>query len=301
MEWYKNGDFHGCEVDDVIAACQTDYQKVFLAKSKFYGKILVIDEEIQSVERDEAFYHEAMVHPAAVMHPRPQTALIMGAGEGATARELLRINTIKKIVAVDVDKKVIDFSRKYMHSWHKGSLDNKKVELVIGDAKQYIQNTNSKFDIVISDLPTPMENGPACSLYKLEFYKKLKSIMTKDAVLSVQAGPLLPWQLDFHKIVYLRLKKVFEVSRSYFADVPSFHMLWSFVYAGKSSKDPLLKKFDFFDRVISNSLKGRLKSIDGLTLEGMFRLPKYYRHKLEKNTKLLQKKSFEKFKLFSVR
>jgi spermidine synthase len=299
VEWLGDNEFHGYGVNKIIATKKSPYQKALLAEFDFYGKVLIIDGEIQSAEIDEFFYHEALIHPALLMHPNPQTALIIGAGEGATARELLKSKTIKKIVAVDIDKGIVDFAKKYMYSWHKGSFGSKKVELIIGDAKRYVYNTNLRFDIVISDLPCPISDGPACKLYTLDFYKKLISVMTKNGILAVQAGPMLACKFGFHKMVYSSLRKIFKTTCPYCANVPSFNMPWSFVYASKTKADPLLKKAGFFDKVINDTVKGRLKTIDGLTIKGMFGISKYYRSRLAEK-KLSRTKNSKTFKIVSV-
>lgn len=300
VERNKNMSFLGYRIDKIIAAKKTPYQKAVLAYSEFFGKILIIDEEIQSVEYDEVYYHEALVHPALLMHPKPKTALIIGAGEGATARELLKSKTIKKIVMVDIDREIIDFAKKYMYSWHRGSFDNKKTELIIMDAKNFVHNTNMKFDIVISDLPCPVPNGPAGELYTIEFYRKLNSVMNKNAILAVQAGPFLTWNFDFHKTVYASLKRIFKTTRSYRADVASFFSPWSFIYASKSGLDPLLKKAKFFDKVINNTIKGGVKTIDGLTLEGMFRIAKSYRRRIAGANEVSRQRKPKSFKISST-
>jgi spermidine synthase len=300
VEWYNDSEFYGYKIKKIVAQKKSPYQKALLVDTKPYGRTLIIDEEIQSCRIDEHCYHEALVNPALIMHPAPKKALVIGAGEGATLRELLRCKTIEKIVTVDIDKEIIEFAKKYMRSWHRGAFDNKKVELIIADAKKYVYNTDLKFDIVISDLPCPVLGGPACKLYTYDFYKKLYSIMTKNGILAVQAGPLLYNNFHFHKAVYSSLSDIFKVACSYFADVPSFRLLWSFIYASRGGHNPLLKKADFFDRVISNKFKSSLKSIDGVTLEGMFKLPKNFRQKLSKNKRKSKAKKAVSFKLTSI-
>jgi len=68
----------------------TRFQDIDIVDTPFFGRMLIIDGDVQSSEKDEFIYHEAMVHPAMLLHPHPRRVLIMGGGEGATAREVLK-------------------------------------------------------------------------------------------------------------------------------------------------------------------------------------------------------------------
>ena len=67
-------------------------------------------------EKDEFFYHENLVHPAAVTHPAPGRALIIGGGDGGSAEELLKHPTIKSVTLCEIDLAVVDITRKYLHA-----------------------------------------------------------------------------------------------------------------------------------------------------------------------------------------
>ncbi|MBY0408008.1 MAG: adenosylmethionine decarboxylase, partial [Rickettsiales bacterium] len=92
----------------VLYAGQTDYQRVLIADSPKYGRILVLDGELQSAESDEALYHELLVQPPMVLHPNPRRVLIIGAGEGASLREVLRHKTVESVTVVDLDAEIIE-------------------------------------------------------------------------------------------------------------------------------------------------------------------------------------------------
>ena len=69
-------------------------------------------------EKDEFFYHENLVHPAALTHPRPVRALIVGGGDGGSAEELLKHPSIESVTLAEIDAAVVDISRKYLSSVH---------------------------------------------------------------------------------------------------------------------------------------------------------------------------------------
>src|SRR5207245_9584036 len=111
----------------------------------------------------------------------------LGGGEGATVREILRHPHIRRVTMVDIDGEVVEFCRKYLVRWHQGALDHVKMRLVIQDARRYVEQTKEKFDIIISDLPTPVKaKDPVAALYSLPFYRRVAQRLKTDGLLVAQ-------------------------------------------------------------------------------------------------------------------
>src|SRR5204862_7390962 len=91
----------------VLYSGQTRFQKLEIADTVSYGRALFLDDKIQSAELDEFVYHEALVHPALVLHPEPRSVLVVGGGEGATLREALRHRSVEPAVLVDIDEEAV--------------------------------------------------------------------------------------------------------------------------------------------------------------------------------------------------
>src|SRR3972149_10779996 len=108
----------------------TRFQKAEIITTKSFGRCLVLDGKIQSSELDEFIYHEALVHPAMLAHPKPEAVLIAGGGEGATLREVLAHRSVKRVVMVDLDQEGVELCRRHLPAWHQGSFDDPKVELL---------------------------------------------------------------------------------------------------------------------------------------------------------------------------
>jgi spermidine synthase len=49
-------------------------------------------------------YHEALVHPALFSHSNPKRVAIIGGGEGATLREVLKHNTVSEAIMIEIDE-----------------------------------------------------------------------------------------------------------------------------------------------------------------------------------------------------
>lgn len=288
MEWFSECEFHGHKVKRILAASKTPFQSATLIETNAFGKCLIIDNETQSSELDEYIYHESLVCPALIIHPNPSRALILGGGEGATAREILNSNTIKKAVMVDIDYAILEFAKKYMKEWHRKAFEDDRLSVLVQDAKNFVEKTSVKFDVIYSDLPSPEKGGPAFELYTNEFYKSVKRILDRNGIFVTQAGPGIPSLFQLHEAMHATLSSVFNTVRSYFAYIPSYDMTWSFLFCTDSAKlDPLLCTGREMDDIIEKRLRTKLKFLDGAAIEGVFRIPKYYRERIKANRKII--------------
>ena len=273
-------------IEEVLYTGQTKFQSAEVIRSGAFGKCLVLDGKIQSSEVDEFIYHEALVQPSMITHPCPETVFIAGGGEGATLREVLSHNTVKRAVMVDIDEEVIAICKKYLPDHSQGSFEDKRTELYHVDARDYLAKCQGKFDIIIIDIPDPIEEGPAYLLYTREFYQLVRDRLTENGIISVQAGSAAWTELLNLTAVNNTLKSVFPIVCPYQVDVPCFGGPWGFCLASLNLNPALLSVTEIDDRISARQLKG-LKFYDGLTHQGMFSLPKHLRGELSGQTRLI--------------
>lgn len=269
----------GYRVRDVLFSGQSKFQKIDILDLYAYGKTLFLDNKIQSAEIDEYVYHEALVQPAMFVHPEPKSALIIGGGEGATLREVLKHCTVEKAVMVDIDGELVDASRKYLPEWSAGAYEDPRSKLVIDDARKYIFETDEKFDVVISDLTEPLEEGPSKFLFTLEFYKKVHDILTENGVLVVQSGSAVQTYNDLAASIYVTLKELFNFVKVYTVYIESFQMLWAFTIASKSTDPETIGLDDLENRAKVRGV-GNLKFYLPKYHRGLFNIPRYLDERL---------------------
>jgi spermidine synthase len=276
-------------LDEVLYDGRTEYQSARIVRSRTLGICLVLDNKIQSTERDEFIYHEALVQPAMIAHANPETVFIAGGGEGATLREALRHKTVKKAVMVEIDDQVTALSRKYLPAHSRGAFDDSRTELHHVDARGFLEKSKTKHDIIIIDLPDPIEEGPAYLLYTQEFYRMARERLTKDGLMVVQAGSASPTELLNFTAVNNTLKSVFPRVTQYATYVPCFGGPWGFCLASQQNSPSLLSIKVVDERIAARSLTG-LRFYDGLTHQGMFSLPMYIRDAMEKQKRIITDK-----------
>ena len=215
-------------VRDQLLSVKTDYQRIDVFDTYDFGKLLAIDGTVQLTERDEFVYHEMItMMPYYSSKIVPKSALIIGGGDGGAAGALLSLG-LKKIVNVEIDKQVVEVSKKFFPSLYK-SFKNTKVTLEIDDGVKYISSVKEKFDLIVIDSTDPV--GPAEGLFEQNFYSKVKSVLSPNGIVVTQSGSPF-YQPKALKMAYQGLSATFKYARPYCAFIPTYPSgFWSFTMA----------------------------------------------------------------------
>ncbi len=269
-----------------LVAAQTKFQQMEILETASYGKCLILDGRIQSSQADEFIYHEALVHPGLILPRAPARALVIGGGEGATLREILRCRTISHAVMVDIDEEVVEACKRHLPEMHQGAFDDPRTEVRHEDARAYLERTDERFDFVVVDLTEPLEEGPACLLFTKEFYSLIRDRLTADGVMTMQAGMTKLGEIEFFTAIHRTLREVFPVVAGYQAFISCFGTPWGFIVASKGA-DPRSLAPEMVDRLIAERLRGELRYWDGQTHVHTFALPKHVRAALERQTRIV--------------
>jgi spermidine synthase len=225
-------DLTGFHRDRVVMTGRTGFQTFEIFENRLWGRILILDGRLHAAELDEFIYHEALVQPAMLVHPDPQRVLVMGGGEGATLREVLRHPGVTQAVMVDIDAELVGLCKEWLPTFHAGAFDDPRTELVFADGREWLtQQPDGSLDAIILDLPEPLEGGPALNLFTQEMYELAKSKLATGGVLAVQSGSA---GLQGHLMADLdaTLRTVFPRVVAYTAFIPSFMDLYGFHVAG---------------------------------------------------------------------
>lgn len=276
-------------IKEKIYSGRSKFQTVEVIKTDSFGICLVLDGKIQSSEIDEFIYHEALVHPGMLTHPKPETVFIAGGGEGATLREVLAHKTVKRAVMVDIDEEVVNVCRHLLPAWHQKAFDDPRAELHFVDARKYLEESSEKFDVIIIDLVDPLEQGPARLLYTREFYKIVGQKLGNDGIMSVQSEPSEWGNLDNFTAIASTLRNVFPITRPYQTHIPAFFGLWGFITASQSL-DPCKLSPEEINNRISTRISKKLKSYDGLTHQAIFTIPKHIRQQIAASERIITDK-----------
>jgi spermidine synthase len=220
------------ECKGVLHSSRSSFQKIEVVESLDFGKMLVLDGVINLTERDEFVYHEMLVHVPLFSHPDPSEILIVGGGDGGTAREVIKHEGISSIQQVEIDKEVIAISKKYFPSLS-SSLDHPKVDVLLSNAIQYVRETEQTFDVILIDSTDPVIDQSE-GLFTVPFYKDCCNALTEQGILAAQIGDIF-FEKELVKDVFNRLKEVFLIVRIFRAPVPSYTLVpYSFAFCSKA-------------------------------------------------------------------
>jgi len=270
-----------------IVEAQTKFQHVEILQTAAYGKTLVLDGRIQSSQGDEFIYHEALVHPGMLTtEAPPRSALVIGGGEGATLREILRYPSITRAVMVDIDGEVVELCKIHLPEMHQGAFDDPRTEVRHEDARAYLEKSNDRFDFITVDLVEPLEEGPACMLFTQEFYALVRDRLTPGGTMTMQAGMTKLGELGFFTSIHRTLREVFPVVAAYQSFISCFGTPWGFIVASKKV-DPARQGAQAVDTLIAERITGSLEYWDGVTHQHAFSLPKFIRKAVAKQTRIV--------------
>jgi spermidine synthase len=272
----RQGERIGLEIKRHLLSTKTRFQKLDILETVPYGLALFLDDKIQSSQLDEFVYHEALAHPALVAHPDPQRVLVVGSAEGALLREILKHNTVQRVLMVDIDQEVVEACQQYLEAWHQGAFNDPRVSLLYADARAYLEGTEETFDCIMVDVTDPLQGGPSYRLFTQEFYRLALAHLTSQGIIAVQAESADLGTLDGHLAIANTLSSVFPRASRYQAHVPSFGESWGFAL-GSRGLDPSSLSPQAIDETLDRRACRDLRFYDGPCHLRLFASPKYLR------------------------
>jgi spermidine synthase len=256
-----------------IERFRSPYQAVEVHDTVPFGKLFRLDGAFMTSEKDEFFYHENLVHMAALAHPAPERALVVGGGDGGSSEELLKYPSMKSVTLCEVDLAVVDVARKHFQRVHRGALDDPRLTLRIGDGYEFIRETDEQFDLVVLDLTDPV--GPAVELYTAPFYRACAARLNPVGALTLHiASPVAHPQRIRQTLTALRA--AFPLVTPYLTSVPLYGGLWMMACCS-GSLDPRKLTAHEVDRRIAQRGIGDLQYYNGDVHRGALALPNFVR------------------------
>ncbi|MFD1509771.1 polyamine aminopropyltransferase [Lacimonas salitolerans] len=206
-------------VDKLIYDSETAHQRLRVFENPTFGRVLTLDDVVQTTEADNAIYHEMLTHVPILAHGAAARVCIIGGGDGGMAREVLKHATVSHVTMVEIDGGVVAFSRQYLPSLSAGAFDDPRLDLVIADGADFMRDTKGGFDVIIVDSTDPV--GPGEVLFTDTFYGHAKRALAPNGILVTQNGvPFLqPQELTNTMRAFTAL---FADATCYLASIPTY-------------------------------------------------------------------------------
>lgn len=224
---------------------QTEFQKLDMVETEEFGNMLILDGMVMTTKKDEFVYHEMVAHVPLFTHPNPENVLVVGGGDGGVIREVLKHPSVKKATLVEIDGKVIEYSKKYLPEIA-GGLENSRVEVIVGDGFMHIAEAENEYDVIMVDSTEPV--GPAVNLFTKGFYAGIAKALKEEGLFVAQTDN--PWfKADLIRDVQRDVKEIFPIVKLYIANVPTYPSgMWTFTI-GSKKHDPLAVEEDRFHEI----------------------------------------------------
>jgi len=266
---------HGLTIreDRVLVDTHTSFQRLKIFENAALGRVMLLDDVVMLTERDEFAYHEMLVHPGLLAHPRPARVLIVGGGDGGTLREVVKHPEVERATLCEIDGEVIDYSREFL-PFTATAFDNPVSRVVVGDGLEFMRAHESGFDVVIVDSTDPV--GMAEGLFRSPFFRDVRRALRPGGIMVQQTeSPFFeiePW-MD----IFSQLTSVFSSVRCYGAAVPMYPSgYWTFAFAADSTTP-----WEHFDEERAARLPS-LRYYEPDLQQAAFALPRFVREMVRK-------------------
>lgn len=174
------------EAKNVVYEETGDHQHLALIENEAFGKVLLLDEVVQVTSADEFIYHEMMSHVPLLAHGNAREVLIVGGGDCGMAEEVLKHGSVERLTQVEIDPRVVEFSRAHFRDFNAPVFADDRFDLVIDDGMRFVAETDRRFDVIIVDSTDPI--GPGEALFSKVFYEGCKRCLNPGGVLVTQNG-----------------------------------------------------------------------------------------------------------------
>lgn len=225
---------HTYLVDELLYDGRSPFQRIRVIRNRDFGRMLILDEAVQTSERDDFIYHELLCHVPLCAHRAPARVLIIGGGDGGLLREALR-HPVEHATMVEIDRDVVEVTKRLIPSIPGAAFEDPRTRLLIDDGIKFVRETAERFDVALVDSTDPV--GPAIGLFSTEFYGQMARVLGPGGVLAVQSGSPI-FQQDLMAMVAAHMAPHFRWVRHYIGTVPTYPgVLWSFTI-GAQERDP---------------------------------------------------------------
>ncbi|MBT34265.1 MAG: spermidine synthase [Thalassobius sp.] len=219
---------------------KSEYQRIEVYQTDAFGRMLVLDGVIVLTEKDGFVYHEMITHVPAISTNKVENVLVLGGGDGAVVKELLKHPQISTITVLEIDNEITEVSKRFFPDLN-AAFHSDKVNYMNGDVNDLISDLKAEsFDLIIDDLHSPVEAKSPKD--ENTFLEKISSLLTQQGLLVTSLGaPNL--NKEYFTIAYKKLQKHFGERglACYQANIPTFPTgMWVFAICAKKSLGEIL-------------------------------------------------------------
>lgn len=165
----------------LVATADSPYGRVTLTETA--GQIVIFDNDVLAFE-SEGTAAEEFVHLAALQHPAPRTALVLGGVVEGMIGEL-RLHGVERIDAVELNPVVLDLAMNRLPGPVRSSLSAAGVRIHVADPRRFVATDVDTYDLILIGMPEP-SSGQTNRFYTREFFRLCAARMGRNGVLALR-------------------------------------------------------------------------------------------------------------------
>ena len=194
-----------------------------------------------------------------LLHKNPKSALVIGLGGGMTLGAIEQYAELKRVTVVEIEPEVVKAAPYFAHT-NNDALNDLRLSVVIGDARNYLLTTKETFDVISSEPSNPWIKGLA-SPYTKEFFELAKEHLNEE-------GLMVQW-IQITSITNKDFQSVIATFQSVFPYVSLWETMSSVMLIGSKNENA----FDITrisQRLSQESVRQDLARIDVQTAPALF-------------------------------
>jgi len=205
-----------------VFSLQTEFQRIDIVDTERFGRVLLLDGEIQTASRYDAYIHESLCQPALLLHPQPQAVLIVGGGDGGSLRQVLKHTTVSTVHLVEIDGEVIKTCKEFLPGVEQ-LFSDPRVEVILADGRRFLEDAPSLYHVIIVDMSDP--KGPARAIFTYTFCELAKAALSPRGILTTHCESPDSAGDVFYRII-ATYRAVFEKVYPYRVWIPPYSDFW---------------------------------------------------------------------------
>jgi spermidine synthase len=214
------------------------------------GYAFVVNGKSDGSARDDAGTQVVSGLLGALSHPNPRSALVIGLGTGSTAGWLGVVPSIERVDVVEIEPLILDVARACAPV-NRDVLNNPKVHITIGDARETLLTTRDRYDVIASEPSNPYRAGIA-SLFTQEYYRAAAARLTDD-------GVFVQW-VQAYEIDTPTLRTIYATLATVFPQIETWHTNPGDLVLVASKQRRTYRASDLARRIAQEPFKSALSS-----------------------------------------
>lgn len=255
---------------------KTPFQQIDFFDSETFGVFFTLDGLMMVTQKDEFAYHDMICHVPFAVNPDIRNVLIIGGGDGGTAREVCRYKSVVHVDMVEIDERVVRLCQKYLKQTADILDKDPRLTMHFEDGLEFVCRAKTKtYDLILVDSTDPV--GPGEGLFTVDFYNNCNRVLSDAGILINQhESPYYDSYAREMLRAHEKIEKTFPIARVYQFHMPTYPSgHWLFGFASKKY-DPILD----FQRERWEALGLHTRYYNTDLHSAAFALPTYVREKL---------------------